>query len=280
MLVDTILGWSTAIGAALAPVQNLGAGDTLTVRTFSDPDKAWLVNLWNDRQALGAVRLRSPLMNNFDQGIAYDDDVPGGVGGFMVPQYPFLPLGAPTRMYSADQLVLEHSGSIVAGAIESVILMLAYQRLKGGSGTENYIDDKTLYSRYDSLMTVRTTIAAGVTGGYSGATLLNTFTGAGDFKANRDYALVGARIFSTRVADGTIGAVTIRGTDTGQLRYPIPGSPDAHFTSNYCLRMSKVLGMPLIPVINQANAQGTTVEVVNTENAATVTLDLNFVMLT
>lgn len=280
MLVDTILGWSTAIGAALAPVQNLGAGDTLTIRTFADPDKAWLFNLWNDRQVAGSVRLRSPLMNNFDQGITYDDDVPGGAAGFGPVIMPFLPLGAPTRMYSADQLVLEHSGSAVAGDIESVILSVAYQHLKNGAGTENYIDDKTLYSRYDSLMTVRTTIVAGVLGGYSGATALNTFVGAGDFKANRDYALIGARIFSDRAIDGAIGAVTIRGTDTGQLRYAIPGSPDAHFTSNYCLRMSKVLGMPLIPVINQANAQGTTIEVVNAENAATVTLDLNFVMLT
>lgn len=277
-VIDTIVGFSTAPGAVLVPVAATGAGDTLVVRSFSPPFKAWLLNAWqwaNGAAATGAgqVRIRSPRMHDNVNNLQFN--TVGITGAFPGSGKFLLPSGTPQLLYSQDTIVLEHAGSAVAGEIESVILWLYYQDIQGASA--RLIDERTLDTRVVDYMTTSAAIAAGVTGGYSTPTALNTFVGAGNMKANLDYALVGYQVTGTLAANiSEIGAVTIRGTDTGNLRIPMPGLSwgEGYHTGNYFVLNSRSYGIPLIPVVNQSNIGGTIVEVVNSDKANTVNVNL------
>src|SRR5207302_10511208 len=93
-------------------------------------------------------------------------------------------------------------------------------------------------------------------------------------KANTDYAIVGATF------SATVGACTIKGADTGNLRIPIPGlATHPQLTKDWFWRVSTWSRLPLIPIVNSANKAGTTLEGVATQAGTAFNISLNMVEL-
>jgi hypothetical protein len=147
--------------------------------------------------------------------------------------------------------------------------LLYYEDLPGVSG--RFIDNDLLNSaglnRIGQEVSVTTTAASGA---YTGQVAINSTND--NFKANTDYALLGALV------DTRVGTVRIQGVDTGNLGLGIPGEPtQRHVMSNWFQRLSVAYKVPLIPVFNSANKSAILVDA--TGHTAAVTSVITFYMV-
>jgi hypothetical protein len=230
----------------------MAAGNTLTVRNARPDSRIFLLNMWADNQAAGALRVRSPRLHDNVQGIRFQV--------IASEVQPLLPYRFKQPLVSQDTLVVEHSGSATAGDIETGALLVWYEDLLGADA--RLISAGEVWDRGVDTVTVMNTLAAGNSGGYSGEEAINA-----DFdnlKANTDYALVGYTL------DTEVAVVRWRGADTANMGVGGPGSDtDRHLTRHWFLELSRSWDLPMVPVFNSANKGGFLLDVAKDENAAT-----------
>lgn len=252
--LEVISASRTAPGATIGAAAAL-PGDSLNVRNFDKTKRAYLLQAWADVQAVGTVQIRSSRLHDNQRGIRLDTTVSD--------VKPLLPSIFRQQLYPQDTIVVELSGSAVAGDVEQVSLLVFYEEVEGANG--RYIDNDTLLKRMVNLVTVENTITSTAGPAYTGAEALNAESDL--LIANTDYAILGYLV------DTECLSVTWRGPDLGNVRAAGPGDETGrHFTRDWFQNMAKWQGLPLIPVFNSANKGGTFVEVAQDENAAAVTV--------
>jgi hypothetical protein len=261
--IEVISGFVTGPGATLTAV-TVNAGNSLQIRSAPFDKKVFLVSAWAylDTSA-GVTRIRSPRLHDFVQGIRlrqvtqYTDDSFLGVSV----------MGWLQRLIPQDVLTVEQSGS--AANIDTAHLLIQYDDLPGVAG--RFIDNDLLnaagVNRIGQEVSVTTTAASGQ---YTGQVSINATND--NFKANTDYALLGA------TCDTRVGTIRIQGVDTGNLGIGIPGEPtQRHVYANYFQRLSAALKKPMIPVFNSANKSAILVDC--TGHTAAITTVLTFHMV-
>lgn len=250
--LEIISGYVTAPSTTETAL-TMGDSDTLQVRDA--PQGAYLVNVWGKWQTTaGLIRITSPKLHDNSGGIKLNT--------VLNEVYPLMPMGVLQPLYSQDTLKVKATGSATSGDIESVAMLLFYPELRGSNC--RLIDEATLQANKLNWMPVEVDITAGTSGGYSGSRAINADNDY--FKANTDYAVVGASIEGVNTL-GTCVA-TLKGTDTGNLRIGFPTNPiNKDVTREFFLNLSRVMRQPMIPVINSSNRANTICEVVNDENA-------------
>ena len=240
--LEVIAGGATAPGATFTAL-TMGAGNSLTIRNFKTGTTAYIVGLWDSRNAAGNLRIRSPRLHDNVQGIR----VYGNAGE----QFNYIPQGLVQKVEAQDTLIAEITGSAVAAEIEQGAMLLYYENLDGVNA--RFINSNELRMRSKNIVIVENSLATGVAGGWSGEEALNAEFNL--LKANTDYALVGATVSANCLAVGW------RGADSGNMRFAIPGEAgNKEYTANFFIRLSDSLGVPLIPVINSANLGNTLVD--------------------
>jgi len=259
--IDTIVGTATAPGAVVTALA-AATGDSFTIRNTAIGVDIRILEMWGFFNAAGIFRVHSPRMHDNVQGIRSQVQA--------TTPLPLLSHWPLQRLFPQDALILEVTGSAVAGQIESGILMVYYADLPGVAGRFMSPDD--LGPRGVNVLTVEVDVTPGVGGGYTGASALNK-----NFDlliANTDYALLGATF------SATVGAATIKGADSGNLRIPIPGLASApQVTKDWFWRVAMWSRMPLIPIFNSANKAGITIEGVASQAGTAFNVSLNFVQL-
>jgi len=259
--LDTVVGTATAPGATITAV-TATTGDSLAVRNTSTGTRIVLLSMWGFFNAAGIFRLRSPRLHDNVQGIRTQV-----VATTPLPLIAHAPL---QLLYPQDTLIAEITGSAVAGQIESVILAIYYADLLGVAARFISVDD--LWRRGVNVLATEVDLAPGVGGGYTGAAALNKTVDV--LKANTDYALLGATF------SASVGALTIKGADSGNLRQAIPGlSSMPQLTKDWFWRLSTWSLMPLIPIYNSANKAGITLEGVASQAGTAFNVSLNMVEL-
>lgn len=259
--LELITAQGTAISATISAL-TAATGDSLAVRNTGNANPARILQLWADVQVAGTLRVRSPKMHDNVQGIRYDTIVSD--------PRPLLPWGVGQPVYPNDVIVAELAGSAVAGDIEYLCLLLHYPELPGSAG--QFVGPDDVMRRAVNIFTVENTIATGTGGGYTGAEAINVEFD--QFHAGGKYALLGYTV------DAECAAVTWRGVDTGNLRVGGPGDEtERELTADWFMRLSRAFSMPLIPVFSAENKGGITVEAVQDENGADVTLTSVFAEL-
>lgn len=266
-ILDTVTGFATAPGATFTP-WTLATGDSLAVRAAVPGSNIWLVGAWAWNQVAGVMRVRSPRLHDNVQGIRMRTPV-----NLVQNKIPLrLIPGAAQKLFTQDTLIAEHTGSAVAGQIETGSLLIWYDDVPGVAG--RFIDQATLRKNGVNIMEQEVTITTGIAGGYSGAVAINSQAGTDNWKANTDYALVGG------VTDSRLASFTVKGVDTGNVRVSLPGEltePDE--TTNWFASLSAATGLPMIPVLNSQNKGAITVEGVSQQVAVTAVLTLILVEL-
>ncbi len=262
--IDTVTATVTAPGAVLTAAVAT-TGDSFAVRNAPLNVGVWLISMWAFNNAAGVMRVRSPRLHDNVQGLRSQV--------LAATPLPLIEAWPVQRLIPQDTLIVELSGSAVAGQIESAVLMLYYEDLPGIQG--RFLGRDDLRTRGLNVLTVEVDLTPGVGGGYTGASALNKNFDV--LKANVDYALVGATF------SATVGAVTIRGADSGNLRIPIPGLASMpQFSRDWFVRLSDQYvgaGMALIPIFNSANKAGITIEGVASQAGTAFNVSLNFVEL-
>lgn len=259
--LEIIAATATAAAAAGSDL-TAAAGNSLTVRNARADAPVYLLQAWADVQTAGFFRIRSARLHDNVQGLRLDTVV-GDVG-------PLLPAGMKQRLYSQDQLTLTISGAAVAGDIETGCLLVYYEDLPGGDARLATWED--VMRRAVSWMTVENTIATVATGGWGGEEAINAEFDL--FKANTDYALVGYLV------DAEAAAVRWRGSDTGNIGVGGPGEPGIrHVTEEWFLRLSRLTGLPLVPVFNSGNKDSILLDAAQDENGTDLTVTSIFAEL-
>lgn len=230
-------------------------GDSFSVRNFSDPSMAYLLDMWALGATAGFARVRSPRLHDNVQGIRSKFTA-------ATPQ-PLLPDWTQQPLYAQDTLILEISD---AGAETDIMTILNYYQDLPGAAARLY-DWPTIDARVRNILTNEVSLVSGATlGDYSGSVAVNSSFDL--LKANTDYAILG---YTT---DTSVQSIGIRGPDTGNLRVGGPGTSSRFETRDWFIRLSERNKLPLIPVFNAANKAGTLVDVSHNANAVTTVCDL------
>ncbi len=260
--LELVAGTVTAPGATITAL-TAATGQTFTIRnTPSGTVDIRLLSMWANNNAAGVFRIRSPRLHDNVHGIRQQV--------LAVAPHAMIPMRPLQKLYAQDALILELSGSAVAGQIETGFFLAYYQDIGGLNA--RFIDPPSLMSRGINLVGNEVDLTPSVAGGWTGSKALNA--NFDNLKANTDYAIMGATI------SAAVGAIGITGPDTGNLRLGFPGViSDPILLQEWFVRLSRMAGIPLIPVINSANKAGTTVDAAQTQAGAAVNVSLVLVEL-
>jgi hypothetical protein len=258
--LDLVSYSATAPGAG-APGLAL-PGDSLTTRAVDPSSKPLALQIWAKNQIAGVHQLTHASGHDAVRDLRFRISINTPL--------PLLPFGWAEPAESQELWSPTIIGSGTAGQFEIGHILFYYPDLPGVNA--KLIDPGTLDARAVELVTVEDTTAAAVGATYGGARALNA--GSDLLRANTDYAIVGAHLMAT------CSALTIRGTDFGNLRVGIPGMagrPD--LTAFWFPWISEQYGLPLIPVVNSANKAAIFIENVQDQAIATVPFSLMMVEL-
>jgi hypothetical protein len=259
--IDTVTCTGTAIGATIAAL-TIAAGDSFTIKNAPLNSDVLLLQAWHDSQLAGSLRLRSPKLHDNVDAIRVRH-----LAGVLEP---LLAWSVPQKLFPQDTEIVEATGSVTAGDIESFVQLLYYADLPGQAA--RLLTPDVLKQRMRNLVNVRLALTLGTTVGYNGARAINADVDL--LKANTDYAVLGM------TTDIETAAVCLRGPDTGNLRVSCPGEPQSwRILNEWFVRLARGYNLPLIPVINSANKGGTLIDAVNDENGGTCNVTVHMAEL-
>lgn len=246
---EVISGRVVNPGAALTALTP-NTGDTFNVRNFSLQSAASLEDIWTMGAAAQVVRVRSPKLHDFSNGLRLVSTA--GVTRGLLPDEGREPL------YPSDGLTVESTGG--AAETDSVALLVRYEDLPGQQARLAGWDE--LKPRIAHLVGLQTTVAAPATAGdYAAGVGIDTTAGA--LKANTDYAILGYDV------DTQCLLVGFQSTDFGSLRLGGPGGNEPDDTRGWFIDLSRRTGDPYIPIFNSNNKGNVLVSVAKVALTAT-----------
>lgn len=229
-------------------------GDSLNVRNFAVTDSAFLINLIRRGATSGAARVRSPLLHDNVRGIAITTGQTPSIFG--------LPRELSQPLYAQDRLIVEVTGG--AAETDMALLVIYYSNLLGVAARLHPPGD--IYGNVKSLKPITVAVTNSATIGTWADTVITTTEDL--THANKDYAVLGY------ITDTAMGAVALKGIDTGNVRVGGPASVNVEDTADYFAAQAIYHSIPYIPVINSANKAGTFVSTVDTVASSTGNITL------
>ncbi len=227
----------TSTGAAAVAL----SGDSLIVKNNQGQIRPTILASWGFQQATGFQQITYPSGHDTTRG--YRFTVAADNTSARVPLGSFLPL-------TAQENLTITIGGITTGT-ELGCSLIYYPSLPG-------VNSRSIsYQEYLNRLEKMTTIQASVTP--TSATYSEALINAGTdlLMANRDYAVIGME------SSVNCLAVTLRGTDLGNVRVGCPGGQNTDgYQANFFKDLSEATQLPLIPVINSGNRNNTYLGVV------------------
>lgn len=248
--LDAIASFQTTVASTLA-AGVMATGDSATVRNFPNTAHACIVDVgYDDVTSPQAWRVRSPLLHDNVRGIQFTP-------GVTTPSS-LLPGFALQEVEPQDQLTFELSTAAGTGKALA-ILSLYYSQLPGAMSRLYSPGD--IGPLVDNIKPVYVAVGSGAnTAGQWFDQVITTTENL--LHANTDYAVLGM------ILDVAVAGLAIRGADTGNLRCFVPGGTNNPYGAQYFWRKSLETGLPLIPVINAANAGSTFFSVISSAATA------------
>jgi len=255
--LEVIAGNVTNPGAVFTP-WTMNTGNSNQVRSAAVTAPVKLLAGWAMNATAGTLRVRSPRLHDFQQGIRMR----------VIPSYagPLFPAEETydfsQNLVPQDTLTIEQTGG--GAEIDTGALMIYYAQLPGIAA--RFIGAADVQKFGQNIIGQEVAVTTTATGNWSGQVAINS--AFDNFKANTDYALLGGLV------DNRVLAVRVQGVDTGNLGVGIPGEPTLRGTfSNWFQRLSDATGYNLVPVFNSANKTGILVDAAApTIVTATITL--------
>ena len=233
---------STSSGAGTFVAATPFTGSIANIRNFAPTDRALLLSFGRKGATVGTGRLRSALMHDDVQGIR--------VRALAADPTEHTPNWVPNLMYSQDSPLVDGDGT--SAEVEAYTYSIYYSNLPGVAARLHAPGD--IIGQIDQIVAQQVTISAVAPPAFATSLITSLYN---TLKANRDYAVLGFQ------SDGALAGVGIQGADTGNLIAGFPCPADIWKTKDIFLRKSQEYGLPLVPVINAANAPSTNLVVYN-----------------
>lgn len=215
---------------------------------------------WSTRQVAGFSQLIVP--SGHDTTRNYRAGVAIGLGQLT------MPLDLQMKFEPQETIAATLAGSNTAGDIELDSYLVYYSDFPGISMRS--ISPQQLEQRVEKYTTIEATITAVATGQYAEAVIT---TDSDLLKANSDYAVIG---MNSRTA---AHALTIKAPDFGNVRVGVPGNLRPELTNQWFVLLSRVHGLPLVPVFSTGNKAQVNVGFVMNETAANTVVTLYLALL-
>jgi hypothetical protein len=233
-------------------------GDSLTVK--NGRGKIHTIAAWASRQVAGFSQIVVPSSHDTTRGYR--------AGVAIATGQPTMPFDFQHNFQAQELIANTIAGSAVAGDLEQDAFLIWYENFPGIS--MRTISPDAMESKTKFITTIESSIAAVATGQYS-EEAINLDSDL--LKANTDYAVIG---MSSRTAAHSL---TIKGPDFGNVRIGVPGNLRPEINNQFFALMSRVHGLPLIPVFNSGNKAQTLVGFTADENAAATLVTLHIAEL-
>lgn len=243
--LELVGGNVTNPGATFTAWTN-NTGNSNQIRSAAVTSLVKLMGAWGFGATAGSLRVRSPRLHDFQQGIRMR--LPAATPG------PTYPGGASSYFQQVlipqDTLTIEQTGG--AAEVDSGALLIYYDSLPGIAA--RLIDSATLQKFGVDIIGHEVSVTTLATGNWSGQVAINS--SFDNFKANTDYGLIGYAV------DTACTTFRIQGVDSGNLGVGGPGNlVDRWMTSSWFSNLSDNTGLMLIPVFNSANKSGILVDI-------------------
>ena len=238
---------STSTGAGNFIAATAFTGSITNIRNFMPTDYAKLIGFSRKGATAGTARIRSALM--------HDDVQAFRVRALAADPTDHLPHWVPQTMFAQDAPLIDGDGTNTE--VEAYTTTVYYSNLPGANARLHMLGD--VQPLIDQLVVQQVTITAVVPPAPATALLTSLYN---ILKANRDYAVLGFQ------SDVALAGVGIQGADTSNLVAGFGMPADIFKTRDIFVRKSQEYGLPLIPVINSANAPATNLVVYNDIAAA------------
>jgi hypothetical protein len=243
-ILDTITTYADGV-TGNGGWDNLAAasGEALSIRWFEEGTKVTLLDAWGGNNAHKCdFNIHSPLMHDNTYGWRFSYEFNPTLSGADGNPQIFLPPYYTQPLVPTDTLTVQ----TLATASDDVTLTLAIMydtpSIQGG----RFATAEEVKARGKNLFGNRISPAAATsTSTYGTAEAINSDDDR--FKANTDYALIGAH------TDLPATTLIVYGPDTANFHIPMPLSWDATKNVGYFYDLSRRLNKPLIPVINSNN---------------------------
>jgi hypothetical protein len=262
--IETVAASLTPAATATAQAMTPATGQSFNVRATASPSVAHLEALWAPSQAPGDLRIRSPRLH---------DDV--NALRFASPLASSEPVAKDCfaqTLYSQDQLIVEevYTAAPLVTDLAQAFMQVYYDDLPGIQG--NYMTWAEVVAKVVSYFTLPVEpSSAAVFGDWGPGVAINSSVDV--FKANSWYALLGY------ICPVEFGAMSILGTDLGNLMVGGPGSVRTDETRDWFKSMEDASGKASIPVINSQNKGATLVSVFDATTATAFEISLIFAYL-
>ena len=242
---------STSTGAGTFVAATNFTGGIGNVRNFAPTDSAQLIEFGRKGATVGTARIRSALFHDDVQGIR--------VRALAADPTSHIPHWQPNLMFAQDNYLIDGDGTNTE--VEAYAASIFYSNLPGAAARLHSPAD--VLPLIDLVTVQQVTISAVAPPAFATGALTALFN---VLKANRDYAVLGYQ------SDVALLGVGLQGADTGNLIAGGTCEADIFKTRDKFVRMSYELDLPLIPVINAANAPSTNVVVFNDVVAASANI--------
>lgn len=230
---EVIAAYKTNPGAVVSATAAY-EGQSLQVRATPEGSETILQQCWANNKTGGIVRVRSPRMHDDVQGIR------ARVGAS--DQRLLLPAQVREKLYSTDTLTVETTGG--EAETDDVALLMHYSSLPGSEG--DFRTWEEVQPQVEQYMGVEVTLeSAAAVGKWGAGVALNNAMDV--FKKPSRYAILGYHL------DLACTAISLRGTDIGEVRCGGPGALEPDLTGDWFIRLSQESGEPAIPVFNSQN---------------------------
>ena len=257
--LQLITGTVNAAGAGYNTV-TVSPGSSFAVAAGVSEGAIFLEQVWAKGTTTDQVQIYSPRMHDNNVGIRLQTGT--------VLNRQLLPWGVDQPLYQADTPTVQTHAT---GAAQSGIgVLYEYLDLPGAQG--RFATWADVQPRIEQIYAQEVDVTSSATiGTYGASVALNAATD--NFKANRDYALLG---YTVNVA---CLAIALTGPDTSN--YPVggPGDPDPVETIDYFKNASWMTGRPFVPIIAANNRAATFLTAVDTAASTAVHVSLTLALL-
>src|SRR5512146_189721 len=252
LALETIIGYNGNLtGSTTFDALTAGSNATFTVRSFVDGTNAYLEDVWgSDDDSIFQLSIKSPRMHDQVKGLLLAGTNLSTTNEQVFTPQPLLPGKHVQRLYSTDVLSVTANGT--AADVFNAAFNVRYDNL-GGIAARLVTYDQISPLIVNTLGILTAPVPSGTAGQWGAGYVFNS--GDNRLKADTDYAILGYT--TTR----TVTAISIVGTDTGNLYIGGPGGYSAEITGDFFVNNGIKYGRPSIPVLNSNNAGSTTVQI-------------------
>ncbi len=252
LALETIIGYVASLtGTTTFDALTAGSNATFTVRSFVDGSSAYLEDVYaSDDDSIFQLSIKSPRMHDQVKGLLLAGTNLSTSNEQVFTPASLLPGRHVQRLYSTDVLSVTANGT--AADVFSAAFNVRYDNL-GGIAARLVTYDQIYPLIVNTLGILTAPVPGGTAGTWGAGYVFNS--GDNRLKADTDYAILGYT--TTR----TVTAISIVGTDTGNLFIGGPGGYSGQVTADYFVENGRKYGRPSIPVLNSNNAGSTTVQI-------------------